>query len=232
LKIFDRLTDIVKGKGLQIIFKDRAAAGQILADILKPTIMEKDHDEILVLGIPRGGVVVAHAVARKLHTDFDVVMPIKLRSPYKGNFIGAVMPNDVMYIDESKVRLLKVSPQHIENEKSEQLKEIERRMALYRPSGKEYKIKGRTVILVDDGIATGSTAVAAVRWLKKREPKYLIIAVPVANKQAVDLLKKEVERVEVITMPSNFVAISESYQKFEKIMDEQVVEILEKWRSQ
>jgi putative phosphoribosyl transferase len=207
---------------LQIKFRDRSAAGEILALMLKK-YKRREEQPILIIGIPRGGVVVADVVARKLSAGFDIVIPRKLRAPDNSeNAIGAIMPDGSVYLDALRVESLKVSNEYIEMEKSEQKKAIDRRMTLYRPQSKEYKIRGRTVILVDDGAATGATIIAAARWIRKQGPKHLIIALPVAPKHTVDLLKNEAESVQVITSPSNFRTVEQFYQDFGDVTDQQV----------
>ena len=152
---------------IQIKFKDRVAAGEMLAASLgkykKQEEEENANTAITVIGIPRGGVVVADAVARKLAIrDFDIVVPRKLRAPNNSeNAIGAIMQDGLVYLENRLLETMNVSNQYLEMEKSQQKKEIDRRIGLYRPeTAKEYKIKGRTVFLVDDGAATGSTIIA------------------------------------------------------------------------
>jgi predicted phosphoribosyltransferase len=211
------------------------AAGVMLATVLKFTIKKKKGaSSLCVLGIPRGGVVVANIVAKKLNADyFDIVLPRKLRAPdNKENAIGAIMPDGSIYLDESLVSSLKVTPEYIEREKQLQMKEITRRTMLYRPDatkkGDRYidNIKDNIVILVDDGIATGGTVIASARWIRKRKPAQLIIATPVAQAQTVDLLKKEADAIEVLSTPSNFGSVEQFYQNFDQITDERVIEIL------
>lgn len=223
MKFFDRLSDAV-GSKMQLRFRDRAGAGTVLAMVLKGTVKDKD---ILVMGIPRGGVVVADIVASKLKADFDIVIARKLASPEnKENAIGAVMPDGSVYLDEFMVNSLKISPEYIEKEKQEQLKEIQRRTELYRPRNQGYKIRDRTVILVDDGIATGATVIAAARWIRKQKPKQLIIAAPVAQLQSKDLLRAEADKLEVVSTPSNFGSVQQFYQDFVQLNDELVIGIL------
>jgi putative phosphoribosyl transferase len=233
LNFISKLGEIVSGRGLQIIFKDRASAASILSSILKDEIKAKKkgrQEQILILGIPRGGVVVADVVAQKLNADFDIVIPRKLRAPdNKENSIGAMMPDGSMYLDALKLRWLKVSPEYIEKEKAEQLQEIVRRTALYRPDNLGYNITDRTIILVDDGIASGATLIPAVRWIKKQQPKQLIIAAPVASEQAAELLKKEADQLKFIITPSNLITINHFYRNFEPVEDELVIDILKKW---
>ena len=219
---FSRLKD---GTAFQLKFKDRLGAGEVLGNALKFTV-KKSGDNI-VLGIPRGGVIVADIVARKLNADLDVVIARKLTAPdNKENAIGAVMPDGFTYLDEFLVNSLKVSPSYIEEEKSAQLQELERRVRLYRPRKTDYDVKGRTIVLVDDGIATGATVIAAARWLKRLEPARMIIAAPVAQPQAVELLKAEADAVEVISTPANFGSVNQFYKDFDQATDERVLEVL------
>lgn len=233
MNLISKLGEIVSGRTLQITFKDRASAASILSSILKHEIKAKKNrqQQILILGIPRGGIVVADVVAQKLKADFDIVIPRKLRAPdNKENSIGAIMPDGSVYLDALKLRWLKVSPEYIEKEKAEQSHEIDRRAALYRPDNQEYNIRDRTVILVDDGVASGATLIPAARWIKKQQPKQLIIATPVAQEQAAELLKKEADQLKFIITPSNFIAINQFYRNFESVADEQVIDILKKLR--
>jgi predicted phosphoribosyltransferase len=232
LNLISKLGEIVSGRGVHITFRDRASAASILSSILKGEIKAKKKDQKglnLILGIPRGGIVVAVIVAQKLNTDFDIVLPRKLRAPdNEENSIGAIMPDGSVYLDALKLRWLKVSPEYIEKEKAEQLREIVHRAALYRPDNQEYNIRDRTVILVDDGVASGATLIPPARWIKKQQPKQLIIAAPVASEQATESLKKEADQLKFIITPSNFIAINQFYRNFESVADEQVIDILKK----
>ncbi len=223
---FSRLKD---GTAFQLKFRDRVGAGEVLGNALKFVVKKSGGN--IVLGIPRGGVIVADIVARKLNADFDVVIARKLTAPdNKENAIGAIMPDGSMYLDEFLVNSLKVSQGYIEDEKSVQLQELERRIQLYRPRKAGYNVKGRTVVLVDDGIATGATVIAAARWLKKHEPARIIIAAPVAQPQAAELLKIEADAVEVISTPANFGSVNQFYKDFDQATDERVLEVLKNRR--
>ncbi len=233
MNLISKLGEIVSGRTLQITFKDRASAASILSSILKHEIKAKNdrQQQILILGIPRGGILVADIVAQKLKADFDIVIPRKLRAPdNKENSIGAIMPDGSVYLDALKLRWLKVSLEYIEKEKAEQLQEIVRRTVLYRPDNQEYNIRDRTVILVDDGIASGATLIPAARWIRKQQPKQLIIAAPVASEQAAEMLKKEADQLKFIITPSNLITINQFYRNFESVADEQVIDILKKWQ--
>ena len=223
----------------QLKFKDRAAAGNILAEILKDRLNKEKLEEcIVVLGVPRGGVVTADVVARKLSSsndavDFDIIVPRKLTDPdNKEQAIGAVMEDGTTYLDEELTSMLQITPDYIEKEKAEQIQEIRRRNAFYSINAttiNHYEhLKDKTAILVDDGAATGATLIAAARWLKRKHtPKYLIIAVPVAPKDTLKLLKQEADAVEVVTSPSSiFRSVEQFYQDFRQVPDDKVMAIL------
>ena len=232
---------------LQLKFKDRAAAATILASVLKDTLgntlsqiptyneEQKKEEDIVVLGISRGGVIIADIVARKLSADFDIIIGRKLCSPdSKENAIGAIAEEDdtTVYLNQTLINSLQIPSAYIKKEKSDQLKEIKRNIVMYRDKAtrrRRLNLKGRTVILVDDGIATGATIIAAIRWIKKQEPKHLIVAVPVAHKQTITLLEKEaIDAIHVITSPSssNFTSVGQFYQNFDPVTDEQVIAIM------
>jgi predicted phosphoribosyltransferase len=191
---------------------------------------KNDRNGVTVIAIARGGVVVADPVAEKLNADFDIIVPRKLRSPNNPeNAVGAIMHDGSIYLDISTGKTHQhISDEYIDMEKLEQKKEIERRLSVYRLYTGEYKIRYRTIILVDDGIATGATMIAAARWIRKKEPKRLIIAAPVAPKQVIKRLKNEADQIEVIMKSSDFKAVEQFYQHFDAISDDQIVQIAKK----
>jgi putative phosphoribosyl transferase len=235
--------DSIKNK-FQFRFKDRTYAANILAaaleDLLgKKILRESSSDKLIVLGIARGGVIVGDIVATKLKADFDVVIPRKLRIPYNEEAaFGAIMGDGTVYVDDRIVRDLDISGDYIEREKDFQLQEIKRRFAQYRKEEElqqqqqqqlKSKITYNTVaILVDDGAASGATVIAAARSIKIAfSPKKLVIALPVAPKETVEVLKEEADHVEVVTAPSAFFnSVGQYYQRFEQVSDEKVIEIL------
>jgi predicted phosphoribosyltransferase len=247
------LFDSIKKK-FQFKFKDRTNAANILAAALEDFLEKEERGRegerknilIVVLGIPRGGVIIADIVAKKLKaSDFDIVLPRKLRIPHNEEAaFGAIMEDGTVYLDDRLVKDLDISAEYIEKEKNLQLQEIERRKSLYRNTSKqqerqlENKIdddKTIVVILTDDGAASGATVIAAARSIRKKNSinnaKELIIALPVAPKETVELLRKEaaVDHVEVVTAPSFFNSVGQFYQNFQPVSDEQVVEIIRKW---
>ena len=213
-------------------FKDRTNAGNILAAALNDKIKKDERPSSIVLGIPRGGILVADIVANKLSCHFDIVIPRKLGAPHNEEVaIGAVMEDGTTYLNEEIVRILEVSKEYIEQEKSKQIQEIKRRTSLYRGS-QSYELNNmKNIVLVDDGAATGATVIAAARWIRRSNNttsnQKLVIAVPVAPKDTLKLLRKEGEadHIEVITAPSTFVfkPVNQYYLSFEDISDEKVI---------
>jgi predicted phosphoribosyltransferase len=229
------------GSRFHLRFKDRTNAGNILAAALNDKIKKDERPYSIVLGIPRGGVVVADIVANKLSCHFDIVVPRKLGAPHNEEVaIGAVMEDGTTYLNEEIVRILEVSKEYIEQEKVKQIQEIKRRTLLYRNS-QSYELSNmKNIVLVDDGAATGATVIAAARWIRRRRilqkqklghrniGNRLIIAIPVAANDTVDLFKKEADHVEVIITPStySFRSVGQYYQSFEQVEDEQVMQII------
>jgi putative phosphoribosyl transferase len=221
----------------QLKFKDRAAAGSVLGEILNSSL-KNENSRIVILGVPRGGVVTADSVARKLSNvvfksiEFDVILPRKITDSHnKEQAIGAIMEDGTTYLDNDLVNMLQITSEYLEKEKAEQVKEIRRRKMLYkiyRPINQYDCLKEKSVILVDDGAATGATLVAAARWLRaKHTPKRLVIAIPVAPKNTVKLLEHESDAVKVVINPSSiFRSVEQFYHEFQQVSDDKVVEIL------
>lgn len=211
-------------------FKDREHAADLLISKLNVELQEENPKEIAVFGVPRGGVILANTIYKNRRANhFDIVIPRKLGAPNNKELgIGAIMDKDTVYLNEYVVNALRVTSDYIESEKLSQIKEIGRRTLLYRSKQEEYKIKDKIIILVDDGAATGSTLVVSARWIKKRKPKRIIIAIPVAPNETVELLKSEVDEVVTILIPptSNFTSVAQFYDNFEEITDDKVVKIM------
>jgi putative phosphoribosyl transferase len=227
------ILELIAGK-FQFKFKDRVNAASILGESLKDKIKAQERRTAVVLGIPRGGVITADVVAKKLSCKFDIIIPRKLTDPdNKEHAIGAIMEDGTAYVDEELINLLQISPDYLEKEKLEQIAEIKRRTSMYVGDtfAREDNLDNKTVILVDDGAATGATIIVAARSIRKRfRPKMLIIALPVAPRKTVNLLKQEADVVEVITSPSgNFRAVGQYYQEFNPVSDEQVIKIMYDW---
>ena len=211
-------------------FKDREHAAELLISKLNNEIKDEIAKDVVVFGIPRGGVILAYTIYKNRSANyFDVVIPRKLGAPNNKELgIGAIIDKDTVYLNEYVVKALRVSQDYIETEKESQIQEISRRRLLYRPKQNEYNIKNKTIILVDDGAATGATLVVSARWIRKMNPKRIIIAIPVAPNETVKLLKNEVDQVVTILIPptSNFTSVAQFYDNFEEITDDKVVKII------
>lgn len=209
-----------------MIFSNREEAGKILGAKVKERGYGKDS---LVLGIPRGGVVVAKEVAKILKCELDIIIPRKLRSPFNPELaFGAISSDDSLVIDESLVSLLNISQEFIEQEKKTQLEEIKRRRKKYNMDKLLPDMKRKTVILVDDGIATGATMKAGVISVKKKKPEKIIVAIPVASPQSVEELKEITDEVICLYAPAYFAAVGQFYTEFSQTSDDEVIEILKK----
>jgi putative phosphoribosyl transferase len=216
-----------------MIFQDRFDAAEKLAEKLQ-WIKEEDKEggiqrKSIILSVPRGGVVIGDLISRILDAKLDVVVSRKIGAPYNPELaIGAVMPDGSFFPNENIIKMLKISNSYINAEIAAQMKEIDRRLISFRGS-KDYgnHLQYKTVVLVDDGIATGATILAATQWLKKkRNNKKLIIAVPVAPKDIADNLNKVADKVVILYSPSSFESVGQFYQDFSQVSDNQVKKIM------
>ncbi|MGI0038093.1 MAG: phosphoribosyltransferase [Nitrososphaera sp.] len=205
-------------------FRDRAHAGRELAERL---VAQGAGADAIVLGIPRGGVILADIVASRLGADFDIVIPRKLGAPENDELaIGAVMQDGTSYLNKYLVNALRISEEYLEKEKTRQISEIVRRSAAYRKQDLAYRIAGKKAIVVDDGIATGATVIASARWVRKQNPGKLTIAVPVAPTQSVEVLEEEADSVMAVHKSREFNAVGQFYEQFDPVTDEQVQSIM------
>lgn len=206
-------------------FKNRVEAGQILANRLAEYANQKP----IVLGLPRGGVPVAFEVAMALHAPLDVFVVRKLGVPGQEELaMGAIASGGVRVLNKPVIESLQISDEAIEAEALKERQELERRERLYRGERPELNVHDRTVILVDDGIATGSTIKAAIAALKKQKAGRIVVAVPVAPTSIIEELQEEVDEVVCVSTPEMFFAISVWYDEFPQTSDEDVRELLKK----
>jgi len=205
------------------VFRDREEAGRALAAALHGRV---DRAHALILAIPRGGAIVAGPVARALDAPLDVVIPHKLGAPDNPELaIGAVAPG-VRVIDERITRALRIPDDYVEDEVAVQEAEIDRRSARYRGDRPPRAFDGVTAVVVDDGVATGATAIAALRWARARGAARVVFATPVGPVSATRLLADECDDVVILETPRSFRAVGEWYDRFDQVTDEQVLAVL------
>ncbi|MCL4436714.1 MAG: phosphoribosyltransferase [Thaumarchaeota archaeon] len=206
-----------------MVFRDRVDAGKRLADKLS-RYQSKD---VVVLAIPRGGVVVGFEVAGDLGAPLSVIIPRKMGAPGNPELaIGAVTEEGDTYIDSTIVRSLGVTQSYIDEVKQQEVEEIKRRMKTYLGDRPRPELKGKIVILVDDGIATGATMKAAIRTVRRHDPAELVVAVPVAPPETAESLKELADSVVCLETPSFFYAIGQFYQEFDQVGDTEVIRLL------
>lgn len=203
-------------------YRDRAEAGRMLADQLTALIGEPD---VTVLGLVRGGVPVAQVVAERLDAPLDVLVIRKLGMPWAREVaFGALGPNDVQVLNEHVASQL--SPEDIAATNRREQTELERREELYRTGRPPLDLAGRTAVIVDDGLATGATARAAVEVARQLGARRVIVAVPVGSREAKQTLAAEADQVVCVQCPSEFIAVSAYYEDFHEVEDEEVVQTL------
>ena len=212
------------------IFHDRRDAGSRLAAALA----RFKEDRPLILALPRGGVPVAFEVARALEVELDLLLVRKIGAPgHQELAIGAVVDgkDPQLVLNHEIIAHAGLPPGYVEAEQKRQLAEIERRRQLYRGSEPPAEIKGRTVIVIDDGIATGATMKAALRGVRQNAPRRLVLAVPVAPPEALRDLAKECDEIVCLSAPEWFNAVGSHYADFTQTSDEEVMALLAQARA-
>jgi len=205
------------------MFRNRAEAAVMLAR----RFQGRELQDPLVLAIPRGGVVTGYALARELGAELDVVFSRKLRAPGQPELaIGAVSEDGKVYLNPSAKAFLDLANEYIAGEQAYQLSEIARRKALFRAIRPQATIEGRSVIVTDDGIATGATMIAALQVARAKDPFELIVAVPVASPDRLREIRRRSDEVICLLAPSSFWAIGQFYQDFSPVEDAEALELL------
>jgi predicted phosphoribosyltransferase len=205
------------------MFCDREAAARQLAEVLKG---RKLHDPV-VLAIPRGGVVTGAVLARELGADLDVVLSRKLRAPGKPELaIGAIAEDGRVYLNHHSQAFLERLKEHLAQEGRLQLAEIGRRKKLFRGARPKVPLQGRSVIVTDDGIATGATMIAALKVVQTQNAREVLVAVPVASPERLVEVRRWCDDVVCLLAPESFLAIGQFYEDFTQVGDEEVIELL------
>lgn len=208
-----------------MIFKDRQDAGKQLA---KELIKYKD-DKPIIIALPRGGVVLGYEVAKILHCPLDIIVPRKIGAPFHPEFgVGAIAPHGVRVLDYDTIRRLNISDSELEEIIAHETLEMTRRIQLYYKDLPPFDLKGKTVIIVDDGIATGVSTKAAIISVRQQRPKRTILAVPVCPPETAYRLRKEVDEFLFLDEPLDFYAVSVYYEDFRQVTDEEVISLLKK----
>jgi putative phosphoribosyl transferase len=208
------------------MFRDRREAGRFLADLLA----EYDgREDVIVLALPRGGVPVGYEVARKLGAPLDVFVVRKLGAPGQPEFaLGAIASGGVRVVNRDAIQALGIADRLVEEIARREQEELSRRERLYRGNRPAPNLTGKTVILVDDGLATGSTMRSAAAAIKQQSPSRLVVAVPVAARSTCDELAQDVDQVVCAVTPFPFFAVGQWYSDFSETSDDEVRDLLER----
>ncbi|WP_197506509.1 phosphoribosyltransferase, partial [Mycobacterium sp. E3339] len=206
------------------VFRDRSEAGRVLANLLGAF---RDRSDVIVLGLARGGIPVAWEVATALHAPLDAFIVRKLGAPGHEEFaVGALASGGRVVVNDDVVRGLRITPQELRAVAEHEGRELIRREAAYRDGRPPVEVAGKTVILVDDGLATGASMSAAVQALREAEPAHIVIAVPAAPESTCREFAGQVDDVVCASMPTPFFAVGESFWDFRQVTDDEVRRLL------
>ena len=213
------------------IFTDREEAGWMLVERLRAEGLNGprrgETERPLILAIPRGGVEIGAVLARGLGAELDVVLSRKLRAPHQPELaLGAVSETGEVYLNDFAKAMSEAGDAYLTAERARQLAEIARRREMFRAVRPQAQVAGRTVILTDDGIATGATMIAAIRTVRAAGAKWVVVAVPVGSPERLDAIRSLCDRLVCLEEPRAFWAIGQFYRDFTQVEDERVVELL------
>ncbi len=212
------------------IFENRKEAAILLCKELEKHIHKRE-SSVIVIAIPRGGVVLGDIIASFFDIQLDIVISKKIGAPQNPELaIGAVMHDGTFYPNSEIINILNIPQDFIEKQINNKIKEINQRLLKFR-GNEEYDLKDKTIILVDDGIATGATMINAINWIKKQGPKIIIVAIPVAPIDTKGIISSLVEKTVIINTPLSFSAVGEFYRDFSEVNDEEVINIMSKYRT-
>ncbi|ADE36602.1 phosphoribosyltransferase [Methanohalophilus mahii] len=208
------------------IFKNRVDAGRKLAGELSEYANRRD---VILLALPRGGVPVAYEIAKQLNVPMDIFLVRKLGVPENKELaMGAIASEDIRVLNQDIIRSFGISDRTIAKVAADERGELQRRERLYRGDRKRPEVKDRTVILIDDGLATGATMLAAVKALRSKNPSKIVIAVPVASLDTCKTFEREVDDIICGATPEPFYGVGAWYEEFRQVTDEEVCDMLEK----
>ena len=209
-----------------MLFKDRQEAGQKLSVALSKFKGQKD---TIILALPRGGVVTAYEIAKELNLPLDLVVPRKIGAPYNEEYaIGAITESGKGIFNSQAIAELHITKEYLDKTVTQGKKEAQRRLKAYRQNRASLNLKNKTIIVIDDGIATGLTMRAAIESIKAKNPAKIIIVVPVSAKDSLEIIKKEVDDIICLDTPEYFGAVGAFYRDFGQTTDEEVIELMEK----
>jgi putative phosphoribosyl transferase len=216
--------------GVQLPLENRSQAGRALAERL---CRYNEAAGVLVLALPRGGVPVAWEIAEALGAPLDVLVVRKLGAPgWPELAAGAIASGGIRVLNRDVIEDLRITEEALEHVAAEEYRELERRERVYRGDRQRVPIAGRTVILVDDGVATGATIRAGIAALRQQDPERIVVAVPVAPPDTLELLRSEADEVVCLAAPVMFRAIGEWYRDFRQVSDDEVCELLADGRAE
>ena len=216
-----------------VLFKDRTDAAKQLAERLQwlKNEIQENKSSVVIVAVPRGGVVIGYIIASELGARLDLVVSRKIGAPFNPELaIGAVMPDGSYFLNDV-AEMMNVSQDYIESQIEKEVKEIDRRLIEFRGDREYYnELEDKIVVLVDDGIATGATILASAKWIKdKHNCKQLIIAVPLAPGEILEDLKRVADKVIVLHTPEPFGAVGRFYHDFNQVSDDEVKEMMKKY---
>ncbi|HBS47636.1 TPA: phosphoribosyltransferase [Candidatus Dependentiae bacterium] len=205
-----------------MFFKDRVDAGKKLSQLL---VKYKNVENCMILGLPRGGVVVAYEIAKNLNLPLDVIVVKKLGAPFNEELaIGAIAEEGTVFLNEKLINEFDISKEYIDQIKGVKQKEVERRVQLFR--GESLDLENKIAIIVDDGIATGATVLAAIKCAKDKRAKKVVVAMPVLPSEFVSQLNKLADEVVYLFAPQYFAAVGDFYESFIQVEDEEVLNLI------
>lgn len=208
---------------VQLPFTDRLEAGKVLGEELLRRDVPR---EAVILALTRGGVPVGFAAAEKLNLPLDFIVVRKIGVPWQPELAMGAIAGTERYLDEQLIRGMGIHEEDVERVLRKEEAEMKRRETLFRRGAPAFDLKGKTALLVDDGLATGSTMLAAVKYARILQPARVVVAVPVGSEEACRLLRKEADEVICLATPEFFLAVGEWYRHFPQVSDEEVMALL------